>query len=411
MTAESEQRPGALSGVTVLDFTRVLAGPYCTMQLGDLGADIIKVENPKGGDDSRAFRPPAIGGESSYFLAINRNKKSIALNMATPEGQQVARALADRADVVVENFSAGIMQRFGLDYDSLTPGNPGVIYCSISGYGRDGPFAARAGYDPVIQAESGLMALTGDPAGEPMRMGVSLIDVFAGMFASQAILGALYSRKVTGAGQRIDVPLFDTASAVMIPYASGYLTAGVDAARFGNSSPVAQPVGTYSAADGPFMLTVAGDAVFRKLCLTVLNRPDLPENPAFAANEGRVNNKDRLNAILGGLFAADTRDHWIAAMRAAGVPAGPIRTVAEAMQSEEMTSSGQIRQAPHASLGTVPVVGSPMRLDGTPVRDPVGAPVLGQHSRQILRDMLGYDDARIAALEAAGTVLAPNRPS
>ena len=405
MTEESEQRPGALSGVTVLDFTRVLAGPYCTMQLGDLGAEIVKVENPKGGDDSRAFRPPAMGDESSYFLAINRNKKSIALDMSSPDGRQIARDLADRADVVVENFSAGIMRRFGLDYDSLIPTNPGVIYCSVSGYGRDGPFAARAGYDPVIQAESGLMAVTGDPAGEPMRMGVSLIDIFAGMFASQAILGALYSRKVTGRGQRIDVPLFDTACAVMIPYASGYLTAGVDATRFGNSSPVAQPVGTYSAADGPFMLTVAGDAVFRKLCLAVLNRPDLLENPAFATNEGRVNNKDQLNGILNELFASDERGNWIAAMRAAGVPAGPIRTIAEAMQSEEMTTSGLIRQAPHASLGTVPVVGSPMRLGGTPVRDPEGAPVLGQHSRDILHEMLGYDGDRIAALEARGVIV------
>lgn len=405
MTEESEQRPGALSGVTVLDFTRVLAGPYCTMQLGDLGAEIVKVENPKGGDDSRTFRPPAMGDESSYFLAINRNKKSIALDMSSPDGRQIARDLADRADVVVENFSAGIMRRFGLDYDSLIPTNPGVIYCSVSGYGRDGPFAARAGYDPVIQAESGLMAVTGDPAGEPMRMGVSLIDIFAGMFASQAILGALYSRKVTGRGQRIDVPLFDTACAVMIPYASGYLTAGVDATRFGNSSPVAQPVGTYSAADGPFMLTVAGDAVFRKLCLAVLNRPDLLENPAFATNEGRVNNKDQLNGILNELFASDERGNWIAAMRAAGVPAGPIRTIAEAMQSEEMTTSGLIRQAPHASLGTVPVVGSPMRLGGTPVRDPEGAPVLGQHSRDILHEMLGYDGDRIAALEARGVIV------
>jgi len=410
MTAQTEQKPGALDGVTVLDFSRVLAGPYCTLQLGDLGAEIVKVENPKGGDDSRGFRPPAMGDESSYFLAINRNKKSIALNISTPEGQQVARDLADRADVVVENFSAEIMQRFGLDYDSLIQTNPGVIYCSISGYGRDGPFAGRAGYDPVIQAESGMMAVTGDPAGDPMRLGVSLIDVFAGMFASQAILGALYSRKVTGLGQRIDVPLFDSASAVMIPFASSYLTAGVDATRFGNSSPVAQPVGAYEAADGPFMLTVAGDAVFRKLCLTVLNRPDLPEDPDFAANEGRVNNKDRLNATLNGLFAGDTRDNWIAAMRAAGVPAGPIRTVAEAMESEEMTTSGLVKQAPHASLGSVPVVGSPMRFTGTPVRDPVGAPVLGQHSREILRDLLGYDTTRIEALETAGTIRAPKDP-
>ena len=406
MEGAGEQRTGALAGVTVLDFTRVLAGPYCTMQLGDLGAEIVKIENPQSGDDSRAFRPPAMGDESSYFLAINRNKKSLALNLAAPEGRRIARDLADRADVVTENFSADVMKRFGLDYDSLIATNPGIVYCSISGYGRDGPFASRAGYDPVIQAESGMMAVTGDPAGDPMRLGVSLIDVFAGMFAAQAILGALYSRQVTGKGQRIDVPLFDSAVAVMIPFASGFLTAGVDATRFGNSSPVAQPVGTYRAADGPFMLTVAGEAVFRRLCSDVLHRPDLADDPDFATNERRLANVQRLNDTLNGLFSTNTRDRWIDAMRAAGVPAGPIRTIAEAMESAEMKTAGLVRKAPHATLGDVPVVGSPMRLQGTPVRDPRGAPVLGQHSREILRSMLGYDEARIDALAQAGVILA-----
>ena len=404
MTAEQEIRKHALEGITVLDFTRVLAGPYCTMTLSDLGAEIIKVENPKVGDESRTFRPPTFGEESAYFLAVNRNKKSLALNPALPEGQAVARDLAAKADVVIENYRTGVMERWGMDYDSLAAKDPSIIYCSISGYGRDGELSDRAGYDPVIQAESGIMSVTGEPDGDPMRMGVSLTDILAGLFAGQAILAALFHRRETGQGQRIDIPLYDTGAAVLVPFASAFLTAGLEFDRFGNSSPFAQPIGTYNASDGPFLLTVGNDALWRKLCVEVLKAPELPEDPEFASNETRAGNRSRLNAILNEIFSKDTRDNWIAKMRKSGVPAGPIRTVGEAMRSPETRARGLIKKVPHTAAGEVSVVRSPMKLSGTPVRDPVGSPLHGEHSEQILQNVLGYDSVHIAALAASGVV-------
>ena len=404
MTAEQEIRKHALEGITVLDFTRVLAGPYCTMTLSDLGAEIIKVENPKVGDESRTFRPPTFGEESAYFLAVNRNKKSLALNPALPEGQAVARDLAAKADVVIENYRTGVMERWGMDYDSLAAKDPSIIYCSISGYGRDGELSDRAGYDPVIQAESGIMSVTGEPDGDPMRMGVSLTDILAGLFAGQAILAALFHRRETGQGQRIDIPLYDTGAAVLVPFASAFLTAGLEFDRFGNSSPFAQPIGTYNASDGPFLLTVGNDALWRKLCVEVLKAPELPEDPEFASNETRAGNRSRLNAILNEIFSKDTRDNWIAKMRKSGVPAGPIRTVGEAMRSPETRARGLIKKVPHTAAGEVSVVRSPMKLSGTPVRDPVGSPLHGEHSEQILQNVLGYDSDHIAALAASGVV-------
>ena len=404
MTAEQEIRKHALEGITVLDFTRVLAGPYCTMTLSDLGAEIIKVENPKVGDESRTFRPPTFGEESAYFLAVNRNKKSLALNPSLPEGQAVARDLAAKADVVIENYRSGVMERWGMDYDSLAAEDPSIIYCSISGYGRDGELSDRAGYDPVIQAESGIMSVTGEPDGDPMRMGVSLTDILAGLFAGQAILAALFHRRETGQGQRIDIPLYDTGAAVLVPFASAFLTAGLEFDRFGNSSPFAQPIGTYNASDGPFLLTVGNDALWRKLCVEVLKAPELPEDPEFASNETRAGNRSRLNAILNEIFSKDTRDNWIAKMRKSGVPAGPIRTVGEAMRSPETRARGLIKKVPHTAAGEVSVVRSPMKLSGTPVRDPVGSPLHGEHSEQILQNVLGYDSDHIAALAASGVV-------
>lgn len=404
MTAPQETPKTALEGVTILDFTRVLAGPYCTMTLSDLGADVIKIENPKGGDESRSFRPPSFGDESSYFLAVNRNKRSIVLDVGTAEGQVIARELAAKADVVIENYRTGIMERWGLDYATLSAADPSIVYCSISGYGREGPLADRAGYDPVIQAESGMMSVTGDPDGDPMRMGVSLTDVIAGLFAGQAILAALYHRKATGQGQRIDIPLYDTGAAMLVPFASAFVTAGHNFTRFGNSSPFAQPIGLYQAADGPFVLTVGNDALFRRLCTEVLDAPNLPDDPEFLSNELRAGNRTRLTAILNEIFARDTRDNWIEAMRQAGVPAGPIRTVSESMTSPETEARGLIRQAPHTAAGQVPVIASPMNLSATPVRDPVGSPLLGEHSADILQSVLGYDTSQIAALEASGVI-------
>lgn len=404
MTAEQQSRAHALDGVTILDFTRVLAGPYCTMTLSDLGATIVKVENPKVGDESRTFRPPSFADESSYFLAVNRNKKSIALNAGTAEGQAVTKDLAAKADVVIENYRSGVMERWGLDYETLSAADPAIIYCSISGYGRDGALSDRAGYDPVIQAESGIMSVTGEPDGDPMRMGVSLTDIIAGLFASQAILAALYHRRDTGQGQRIDVPLYDTGAAMLVPFASAYITAQHEFSRFGNSSPFAQPIGVFHAADGPFLLTVGNDALWRRLCTDVLEAPDLPEDPDFRSNETRAGNRERLNSILNEIFSKDTRNNWIDKMRKFGVPAGPIRTVGEAMTSPETEARGIVRRVPHKAAGEVPIIRSPMNLSGTPVRDPVGSPLHGEHSEEILRDLLGYDGDRIAALAASGTV-------
>lgn len=404
MTVDGNSRRHALDGIRILDFTRVLAGPYCTMSLSDLGAEIIKVENPKVGDESRTFRPPTFGEESAYFLAVNRNKKSIALNPSSAEGQAVARELAAKSDVVIENYRTGVMARWGMDYESLAAIDPSIIYCSISGYGRDGEFSDRAGYDPVIQAESGMMSVTGEPDGDPMRMGVSLTDIVAGLFASQAILAALYHRRETGQGQRIDIPLYDTGAAMLVPFASAYITAGHEFTRFGNSSPFAQPIGVFQASDGPFLLTVGNDALWRRMCVDGIDAPELPEDPDFASNETRAGNRERLTGILNGIFGTNTRDHWIAKLRAAGVPAGPIRTVGEAMTSPEAESRGIIQKVPHSGAGEVPIIRSPMMLTGTPVRDPVGSPLHGEHSESVLRDVLGYDADRIAGLAASGTV-------
>lgn len=404
MTADKSTRRHALDGIRILDFTRVLAGPYCTMTLSDLGAEVIKVENPKVGDESRTFRPPTIGEESAYFLAVNRNKKSIALDPSSAEGQAVARELAAKSDVVIENYRTGVMARWGMDYESLAAIDPSIIYCSISGYGRDGEFSDRAGYDPVIQAESGMMSVTGEADGDPMRMGVSLTDIVAGLFASQAILGALYHRRETGQGQCIDIPLYDTGAAMLVPFASAFITAGHEFSRFGNSSPFAQPIGVFHAADGPFLLTVGNDKLWRRMCVEGLDAPQLPEDPDFASNETRAGNREKLTGILNGIFGTDTRDNWIAKLRAAGVPAGPIRTVGEAMTSPESESRGIVQQVPHSGVGEVPIVRSPMMLTGTPVRDPVGAPVHGEHSGAVLSDVLGYDEVRIAELAASGTV-------
>jgi crotonobetainyl-CoA:carnitine CoA-transferase CaiB-like acyl-CoA transferase len=404
MTADENSRRHALDGIRILDFTRVLAGPYCTMALSDLGAEIIKVENPKVGDESRTFRPPTFGEESAYFLAVNRNKKSIALNPSTAEGQAVARELASKADVVIENYRTGVMERWGMDYESLAAIDPSIVYCSISGYGRDGDLSDRAGYDPVIQAESGIMSITGEPDGDPMRMGVSLTDIVAGLFASQAIIAALYHRRETGQGQCIDIPLYDTGAAMLVPFASAYLTAQHEFTRFGNSSPFAQPIGAFQASDGPFLLTVGNDALWRRLCVEVLDAPELPEDPDFLSNETRAGNKTRLVGILNGIFAGDTRDNWIAKMRKAGVPAGPIRTVGEAMTSEDTVARGIVQRGPHTASGEVSIIRSPMKLSETPVRDPVGSPLHGEHTDEILRRVLGYDSARIAELAAAGTV-------
>jgi crotonobetainyl-CoA:carnitine CoA-transferase CaiB-like acyl-CoA transferase len=395
---------GPLAGIRVIDFTRVLAGPYCTMTLGDLGAEIIKVESPEGGDDTRNFRPPEAGGQSTYFLMMNRNKQSLALDIAKPEGQAVIRDLVKDADVVIENFRTGVMARRGLDYESLAVINPRLVYCAISGYGRTGPFAERAGYDPIVQAEAGFMALNGEPDGEPLRTGISIMDIITGLFAAQAILAAIIERGPSGRGQAIDVPLYDTALNMLGQAASGYLNAGQVMGRAGNSNLVAQPVGAFECADGLVMLAMTTDALFRRFAAEVLGEPDFASRPEFADNSARLANRALLTQELNRILKTDRRDAWIAKAYRAGIPAGPIRGVDEALDSDETRGRNLIVEMEHPTAGRVRGLASPMHLSKTPVRASKAAPLLGQHTEQVLRDVAGYGPARIAALAAAGAI-------
>lgn len=396
----------ALEGVLVADFSHVFAGPYCTMTLADMGAEVIKIEPPQG-DASRGYPPLNAQGESPSFLSMNRNKKGIVLDLADSRGQAAARELAERADVLVENFATGVMQRLGLDYESIAARNPRLIYCSISAYGRSGPYAGRAGYDPVIQAESGMLSLNGDPGGTPYRSGVAFVDLGAGMFAAQAVLAALYARTVNGHGQFIDVPLYDSAISLTCYHAMTFLSSGRHPGRQGNGSPIVGPMGLFDAKDGKFFLTIAGDSVWRKLVKALGDPPELA-GPDFATNAQRVQRSDDLAALLGAYFRSQPLDHWIARLRNHGVPAGPVRDIPEAAQAPETIERGIVGMAPHAGSGRVPNVRFPQAMQGTPLVQPRGAPLLGEHTDAVLSTLLGYAPERIASLRADG-VLGPER--
>src|SRR5712692_1404710 len=393
--------PAALDGLLVVDFTRVVAGPACTQTLADFGAEVIKIENPDGGDDTRAYEHADLAGESAAYVSLNRNKRSIALDLAKPEARDVARELIARADVVVENFSAGVMKRFGLDYDSVAPTNPRLVYCSISAYGRQGPFAARPGFDPITQAESGFMSLNGFPDGLPVRTGTPVVDMATGMSACNAILLALFARDRLGRGQHVEVALFDVALAMTGFYGMAYLMTGVNPSRQGNSPNGSPSVGVYDASDAPFYIACANDRLYRRLVIEVLGRSDLASGE-FADRRSRTANREKLRSILTGIFAQDLREHWVAKMKSANIPVGYLRTVEEAFNSPEVRARHRVSQIPHPAAGSVPNIESPLRLDLTPVADPVAAPLLGEHTMEVLRKTLGYDDGQIAALAKAG---------
>jgi formyl-CoA transferase len=393
--------PTALDGLLVIDFTRVVAGPACTQTLADFGAEVIKIENPDGGDDTRHYEHADLAGESAAFVSLNRNKRGIALDLTKPEACDVARALIARADVVVENFSSGVMKKYGLDYASVAPGNPRLVYCSISAYGRQGPFASRPGFDPITQAESGFMSLNGFPDGPPVRTGPPAVDMLTGMSACNAILLALVARDRLGRGQHVEVALFDIALAMTQFYGMAYLMTGVNPSRQGNSPNGSPSVGVYHASDAPFYIACANDRLYRRLVVEVLGRPDLASGE-FGDRRSRTANRDRLRAILAGIFVQDLRENWVTKMKAANIPVGYLRTVEEAFNSPEVRERHRLSQIAHPAAGTVPNIESPLNLGLTPVIDPIAAPLLGQHTREVLRKKLGYDDARIAALADAG---------
>jgi crotonobetainyl-CoA:carnitine CoA-transferase CaiB-like acyl-CoA transferase len=398
----AKDAPTALDGLLVIDFTRVVAGPACTQTLGDFGAEVIKIENPQGGDDTRAYEHAEVAGESAAFVSLNRNKRGIALDLAIPQAREVARDLIAKADVVVENFSAGVMGKFGLDYASVSPANPRLIYCSISAYGRNGPFAWRPGFDPITQAESGFMSLNGFPDGPPVRTGPPIVDMATGMSACNAILLALMARERLGRGQHVEVALYDMAMAMTGFYGMAYLMNGINPGRFGNSPNGSPSVGVYEASDGPFYIACANDRLYRRLVTDVLERPELMTDARFVTRKERWANKEKLRTIIAEVFASDRLENWMAKMKKANIPAGYLRSVEQGFNAPEARERDRLSRIPHPKAGWVPNIETPITMQLTPTVTPVAAPLLGQHTTEVLRDILGYNESRIAALGKAG---------
>jgi formyl-CoA transferase len=396
--------PPALDGLLVVDFTRVVAGPACTQTLGDFGATVIKIENPDGGDDTRAYEHAEIGGESAAYLSLNRNKRGIALDFSVPEAREIARDLIRKADVVVENFSSGVMKKFGLDYAAVAPSNPRLVYCSISAYGRSGPFASRPGFDPITQAESGFMSLNGFADGPPVRTGPPIVDMATGMTACNAILLALLARDRLGRGQHVEVALFDIALAMTGFYGMAYLINGQNPGRFGNSPSGSPTVGVYDASDGPLYMACANDRLYRRLVVEVLNRPDLITDPRFATRKARSENKELLRTAIAEVFAGDSLENWMAKMKLANIPVGYLRTVEEGFNAPEARQRHRLSRIPHRTAEWVPNIETPINMSITSAVDPVAAPLLGEHTEDVLRETLGYDERRIAELAAKGAL-------
>lgn len=401
-TPRAAGAPNALEGIRVADFTRMLAGPYCTQQLVDLGAEVIKIEAPGTGDDARNYTATALDGESALYLSTNRNKKSIVLDLKNESGAAIARDIIAQSDVLVENFSTGIMKRFGLDYETVREINPKIIYCAISGYGLDDDAETpRRGYDAMFQASSGFMSLTG-PAESPYRTTVPIADIASGMFAASAVLGALIARGRTGEGQFIEVALFDAAANLLTLYGMSYLISGEDTPRYGNRSAQTAPSDVYQASDGPIFITCGNQRLFRRLCVEALDREDLFDDPRYASNFDRVRNIEPLTATLNEAFSKQTRQHWVDLLTRLGIPVTAIATVSEALTSGDAVRRNLIASIPHPRSGDVPTIRSAMRLSGTPVVDPVAPPVLNAQAEEVLLGMLGYDESRVEQLRAAG---------
>ena len=396
--------PKALEGIRVVDFSHFIAGPFATMILADMGAEVIKIEAPGRGDDLRRYPPVDKDLElGAPFLWTNRNKRSVALDLKSPKAVEIARELIATADVVVENFSTGVMARFGLDYQSCREIRPEIIYCSVSAYGRDGTFADRLGFDPIAQVESGFVSMNGYADREGVRALSPVMDISTAMMACNAILGALVARARSGLGQAIEVSLFDNA-VLMTGYATmQHLFTGANPQRHGNTSPDTCPSGVFQAKDCSFYINCGNDKIFQRLMSQVIDRADLASADIYATGPDRIRRRDELFAILGEAFAQQPWAYWQARMREAGVPCGQVRTVGEAIRSPEARERGIVTRIPHARAGWVPNVSLPIRYSRTPVVDPVAAPAVGQHTKGVLRELLGYDDEQLARLAEAGT--------
>ena len=383
-----------LDGITVLDLTRVLSGPYCTMLLGDMGARVIKVEQPGKGDDTRAWGPPFLDGESAYFLSINRNKESVTLDFKHPDGRALLEQLIAKADVLVENFRPGILSTLGLDYDTLSARHPRLIYCSISGFGHTGPRSKQPGYDAIMQAEGGLMSITGTADGPPVRLGVAIVDIVSGMFAAYGIAMALLARERTGKGQEVDLAMLDATVALLTYQAGNYFASGKVPARLGNRHPSIVPYETFTASDGEFVLAVGNDDQWRKFCAIA----GLPEEERFATNRQRVSGYDALRPFVADRLREQPRQLWIDSLTKGGVPCGSVRTLDELFADPQLDAREMIAMVEHATIGPLKALGVPVKLSDTPgaVRTP--PPTLGQHTDAVLQHDLGFSADAIAAL-------------
>jgi len=393
-----------LAGLRIVDFTHFLAGPMATLVLADAGADVIKIENAARGDEFRHFLPPdeRLGGEGAPFLWANRNKQSVALDLKSDAGRTIALDLVRAADVVVENFSDGVMDRLGLGWNVLRELNLRLVYCAISAYGREGPLKDRLGFDPVVQAESGFMSLNGYEDRDGVRTGSSVMDISTGLMASNAILCAIVARERTGRGQRVEVALYDTAITMIGYVATQHLFSGWIPKRFGNGSVDTVPTGVFQTADDPMFIVCSSTATFQRVYRDVAGRPDIADDPALQRTAGRMADRDRLLGVLRELFLTQPRDHWLETLRAAGVPAGAVRTVPQALRSPQTQARGLVTEIAHPTAGMVPNVALPMRFGETPVVPPVAAPRLGEHTESVLKRVLDWDDCRVAAARDAG---------
>ena len=395
---------GALTGIRVVDFSRIVAGPHCTMCLADLGAEVIKVEDTGHGDDIRHHKPPEIKCDSPYFLSLNRNKSSIGIDFTSKDGKDVVHDLIATADILVENFRTGVMERHGLGYDLLKKSYPNLIYCSISGYGRTGSQATRAAYDPVVQAESGLMATNGSSESGPMRTGLAVTDMQTGLYAAQSILAALFARDRGGSGQHIEIALFDVAVSSLSHYGIRCLMDGTELPRVGNGSNAAQPIGVFPARDGKLIqVTCASERSFVQF-VEAVDRPELAQDPRFSTNPKRLKNKDALLEIIAQILATDDRDAWIEKLHANGAPVGAINELNDALTNDFIKERGITESLPHPLVGSVPNLKSPVRMSETPVRAATAAPMHAEHTADILSSVLGYDLTRIETLRKGGAV-------
>jgi crotonobetainyl-CoA:carnitine CoA-transferase CaiB-like acyl-CoA transferase len=404
------ENTGPLSGLRVLDLSRILAGPTCTQLLGDLGADVIKIERSGAGDDTRKWGPPFVRdhagddtSESAYYLCANRNKRSVEVDISQAEGQDLVRRLAAECDIFIENFKVGALRRYGLAWDDLKDINPRLIYCSISGFGQDGPYARRPGYDFMIQAMGGIMSITGQEDGEPTKVGVGIADVMCGMYAGNAILAALHHRNRTGAGQYIDIGLLDCQAAWLINAGLNYLTSGETPVRMGNGHPNIVPYEVFPASDGYFALAVGNDAQFARFC-TFAGAAELAVDPRYATNKARVRERHELVPKLRQLTVMRTRDEWLRGLEAVNVPCGPVNDIRQVFDDPQIRHRGmRIKmQHPLSGSGEVDLIGNPVRFSGTPVSYRLSPPVLGEHTDEVLEELLGLDDEQRARLRERG---------